>query len=74
MTKNFERGCACGSGLMPHWELDAQAIPLCSCCPECQEAKLSKYRPEILTGYTQADVCEDIEPEDGLDSFTNWRD
>lgn len=46
------------------WEHDAQGIPLCRVCDECREAKLSRYRPEILTGYTQADVDEPIEPEE----------
>jgi hypothetical protein len=43
------------------WEHDAQGIPLCRVCDLCAEAKLSTYRPEILTGYTQADVDEPIE-------------
>ena len=45
------------------WEYDAQGIPLCRVCDECRDEKLSGYRPEILTGYTQADVDEPIEPE-----------
>ena len=43
------------------WEHDAQGIPLCRVCDHCREEKLSKYRPEILRGYTQADVDEPIE-------------
>ena len=43
------------------WEHDAQGIPLCKVCDLCAEVKLSAYRPEILTGYTQADVDEPIE-------------
>lgn len=43
------------------WEYDAQGIPLDRVCAQCRNAKLSKYRPEILTGYTQADVDEPIE-------------
>lgn len=46
------------------WEYDARGIPLCRVCDKCEKEKLSKYRPEILTGYTQADVDEPIEPED----------
>lgn len=46
------------------WESDAQGIPLCRVCDVCMEAKLSQYRPEILYGYSQADVDEPIEPED----------
>lgn len=45
------------------WENDAQGIPLCKVCPRCVDHKLSKYRPEILSGYTQADVDEPIEPD-----------
>lgn len=44
------------------WEYDAQGIPLCRVCDECRDAKLARYRPIILTGYTQADVDEPIEP------------
>ena len=46
----------------PYWEYDAQGIPLAFVCDDCRDAKLSEYRPEILTGYTQADVNEPIEP------------
>lgn len=59
-----EKRCDCGSGLQSHWELDAQGIPLCRVCSKCKKQKLAKYRPCILTGYTQADVDEPIEPED----------
>jgi hypothetical protein len=45
------------------WEHDAQGIALCRVCDECRDAKLSRYRPEILTGYSQRDVDEPIEPE-----------
>jgi hypothetical protein len=47
------------------WEHDAQGIPLCRVCDRCRTEKLAKYRSEILTGYTQDDVDEPIEPEDG---------
>lgn len=46
------------------WEHDAQGIPLARVCEKCVEAKMSKYRPEILRGYSQADVDEPIEPEE----------
>lgn len=59
------RGHTKGDG--SSWAHDAQGISLCRVCSRCQTAKLSRYRPEILTGYTQADVDEPIEPED--DSF-----
>lgn len=45
-------------------EYDEQGIFLCYVCPKCRTAKLSRYRPEILTGYTQADVDEPIEPDE----------
>jgi hypothetical protein len=57
------RPCPCGSGLPSWWEYDAQNIPLCRVCPKCRGEKLSHYRPEILTGYTQADVDEPIEED-----------
>ncbi len=44
-------------------EYDAQGIYLCRVCDVCEREKLSGYRPEILTGYTQADVDEPIEPD-----------
>lgn len=46
------------------WENAAQGIPLARVCDRCRKVKLSRYRPEILTGYTQADVNEPIEPEE----------
>ena len=48
------------------WEHDAKGIPLCRVCDKCRKVKLSGYRPEILTGYTEADVDEPIEPEPGV--------
>lgn len=45
------------------WEKDAQGIPLCKVCEKCVDEKLSKYRPEILHGYTQEDVDEPIEED-----------
>jgi hypothetical protein len=46
------------------WENDAQGIPLARVCSRCKDEVLSKFRPEILTGYSQEDVFEPIEPED----------
>lgn len=43
------------------WVNDAQGIPLCKVCEDCKKSKLSRYRPEILTGYAQADVDEQID-------------
>jgi hypothetical protein len=58
------RLCNCGSGKESWWESDAQGIPLARVCEDCREKRLSVYRPEILTGYTQEDVDEPIEPEE----------
>jgi len=44
-----------------YWAKDAQNIPLARVCSKCRDEKLSHYRPEILTGYTQKDVDEPIE-------------
>ena len=57
------RPCPCGSGLISAWELDAQGIELARCCDKCRAEKLKGFRPEILSGYTQEDVDEPIEPE-----------
>jgi hypothetical protein len=60
------RPCPCGSDEPSWWEHDAQGIPLCRVCDDCREVKLSRYRPEILSGYTQSDVDEPIEPDGGF--------
>ena len=57
------RSCDCESGQPREAEYDAQGIFLCYVCPACRKEKLGKFRPEILTGYTQADLDEPIEPE-----------
>ncbi len=51
-----------------HWgyvwdEYDAQGIFLIRVCESCVKERLSKYRPEILSGYSQADVDEQIEEQ-----------
>ena len=55
--------CNCGSGELSWWAKDAQGIELARVCDVCEEEKLSRFRPEILTGYDQSDVDEPIEPE-----------
>ena len=45
------------------WENDAQGIPLARVCDACVDRVMAKYRPEILTGYSQSDVDEPIEPD-----------
>lgn len=59
------RACSCGSGLESRWLFDGRGIELCRACDACEGRRLSRYRPEILTHYTQADVDEPIEPEEG---------
>ncbi len=46
------------------WANDAQGIPLARVCGECEDEKLGRFRPEILSGYDQSDVDEPIEPDD----------
>jgi hypothetical protein len=46
------------------WVHDAQGIELARVCAACRDEKLSRFRPEILTGYNQSDVDEPIEPEE----------
>lgn len=49
------------------WELlDAQGIYLRRVCELCEAEHLTRYRPEILSGYDEADVLEAIEGEDAL--------
>lgn len=62
-----EREHVCRGGLPSKnyswWAKDAQGIELCRVCDDCEVEKLSHYRPEILSGYSQHDVDEPIEPE-----------
>jgi hypothetical protein len=66
MTHLREHSCIDGtvSTEPSWWAHDARGIPLCRVCDTCRRQKLSRYRPEILTGYDQNDVDEPIEPED----------
>ena len=43
------------------WEYDARGIELCKVCDLCVEAKLAKYRPEVLTNpsYTADEPIEE---------------
>lgn len=60
MAFNDARPCPCNSGLMSHWANDARGIPLCRVCPTCEETKLARYRPEVLTD-SQYYADEDID-------------
>jgi len=44
-------------------EYDARGIPLCKVCDKCKEAKLSTYRPEVLTDPQYDLMGETLEPE-----------
>jgi len=55
--------CPCGSGEYPWDLLDAQGIYCGKVCSKCEDDKRAEFRPEIFSGYSQADVDEDIEPE-----------
>jgi cbb3-type cytochrome oxidase cytochrome c subunit len=59
-----QRPCSCGSGLESYPLHDAQRIYIQRVCAKCEAAVKRRYRPEILRGYTQADVDESIESED----------
>ncbi len=63
--RNREHSCLYGlpSSEPSWWAHDARGIPLCRICDTCKREKLSRYRPEILTGYDQHDVDELIEAE-----------
>ena len=61
--RNTPKLCLCGSGEDSYWQYDAQGIPLCRTCSKCDKEKMSRYRPEILSGYNQNDVDERIEDE-----------
>jgi len=43
------RPCPCGSNRESWWEHDARGIPLCRVCEQCEKAKLSTYRTDVLT-------------------------
>jgi len=55
--------CPCGSGKYSEWQYDGRGIELCRTCNDCHKEKMSRYRPEILEYYTQADVDEPIEED-----------
>ena len=61
MFPKYEKPCNCGSGESSYWISDYQGIPLTRVCEVCEKEKLSKYRPEILSGYDQSDIDEPIE-------------
>ena len=52
--------CPCGSGLESEWQCDARGIELCRTCPQCHQAVMSRYRPDVLThpNYEADEPCE----------------
>jgi hypothetical protein len=62
------KGHSCIDGLRSEerswWVNDAKGIPLVRVCKRCKKVKLSRYRPEILSGYDQSDVSESIEEDE----------
>lgn len=63
MSRYDVRPCPCGSGQSSQWQFDAKGIPLTRTCHKCHEMQMRRYRPEILTGYSQADLDEQIEED-----------
>jgi hypothetical protein len=53
--------CYCGSTKPTYWINDGHGIPLCKVCDDCRDAKLKRYRSDILTPY-ETDG-EPIEPD-----------
>lgn len=57
------RPCPCGSGLDSYWNHDARGIPLCRTCERCHRAKMSRYRPDVLTD-SQYETDEQIDGDE----------
>jgi hypothetical protein len=58
------RPCPCGSGHASSWLFDCKGIPVARVCNICESATMKKYNPIIFTGYTQADIDEQIEEDE----------
>ncbi len=54
--------CSCGSNNFPFWIYDARGIPLVKACNSCEEEKLKRYRPEVLTDFNY-ECCEEIDED-----------
>ena len=57
------RLCTCGSGLERDAAFDARGIFLTYVCAKCERAKLSRYRPDVLSDPNYW-AAEPIEPDD----------
>lgn len=60
------RPCPCGSGKASSWQYDGRSIPLCRTCEDCHDKKMARYSPRVFTYYTENDVDEQIESEEGI--------
>jgi uncharacterized Zn-binding protein involved in type VI secretion len=56
--------CPCGSGHWSAWMFDCKGIPVARVCDKCETKTRAKYNPMIFTGYTQADIDEQIEEDE----------
>ena len=54
--------CSCGSNNYPFWIYDARGIALVKACNSCEEEKLKRYRPEVLSDWNY-ECCEEIEED-----------
>jgi hypothetical protein len=63
MGQNDVRPCPCKSGKPSQWMFDCKGIALDRVCEDCEDTKRAKYNPMVFTGYTQADVDEQIEED-----------
>lgn len=54
--------CSCGSNNYPFWIYDARGIALVKACESCEEEKLKRYRPEVLSDWNY-ECCEEIEED-----------
>lgn len=43
--------CTCDSGKQGERQYDGHGIYLCTTCPDCEEEKLSRFRPDIFERY-----------------------
>lgn len=57
-----DKECDCGSGKSRFPEFDGYGIFLCFACEDCEEQKMSKYRPDIMRQY---ECDEQIYNEEG---------
>lgn len=61
MSRSYLENCPCGSGAQAFPEFDARGIFLTYACDKCRKAKLSRYRPDVLSdsGYWSDEPIEE---------------